>query len=76
MSRLTRIQVVSQGGRLVGVYVPPVNPPTDSRGPTARLVAGPGQKIKEIEIDLPVLKRAKEIDAFHALVRKKLKLRK
>jgi hypothetical protein len=75
MSRV-RIQVVSQGGRLVGVYVPPVNPPTDSKGPNARLVAGPGQKIRDIEIEVGPLARQKEIDAFHAAVRKKLRLRK
>jgi hypothetical protein len=76
VSRLTRVQVVSQGGRLVGVYVPPVSPPADSKAPTARLVAGPGQKIKEIEIEIGTLRRAKEVEAFHAVVRKKLKLRK
>jgi hypothetical protein len=76
MNRLKRIQVVSQRGRLVGVYVPPVNPPTDSKAPTARLVAGPGQKIQDLEIEVGALARRKEIDAFHALVRKKLRLRK
>jgi hypothetical protein len=75
MSRV-RIQVVSQGGRLVGVYVPPVSPPTDSKAPGARLVAGPGQKIRDIEIEVGSLARQKEIDAFHAVVRKKLRLRK
>ena len=76
MSRLTRIQVLSQRGRLIGVYVPPVTPPTDPRAPTPHVIAGPGQKVQDIEIALGSLARRKEIDAFHAVVRKKLRLRK
>jgi hypothetical protein len=76
MSRLMRIRVVSQRGRLVGIWVPPVSPPTDPKGPAASLVAGPGQKIHDIEIEVGTLARQKEIDAFHAVVRKKLRLRK
>jgi hypothetical protein len=76
MSRLMRIQVVSHRGRFVGVHVPPVNPPTDSKAPSARLVTGPGQKIQDLEIEVGTLARQKEIDAFHAAVRKKLRLRK
>lgn len=73
----TRIQVISQGGRLVGVYVPPVNPPSDPNAPTAYLRAGPRQKISEIEVEIAqAVKTPKEIHAFHAQVRKRLKLRK
>ena len=43
----------------------------------ATLRAGPKQKIVEAMVDVPaVLKEAKHVEAFHAAVRKKLKLRK
>ena len=72
-----RIKVLSERGRLIGVYVPPDSPPTDPRAPVARLAAGPAQKIHEIEVELAhAFRHAKEIDALHSLVRKKLKLRK
>lgn len=73
----TRIQVISQGGRLVGVYVPPP-PPSNPNAPVARLVPGRGQVVKELLIDVEVgaLRTHKHIETFHAEVRKKLKLRK
>jgi hypothetical protein len=74
----TRIQVLSQGGRLIGVYVPPVNPPTDSRAPTARLVAGPRQKLQEVAVELTeaTFRTTKHMNELHAALRKQLKLRK
>ena len=70
-----RVSVVTQAGKLVGVFVPP-QPVTDPRAPVARVVAGPKQKLFELELDVPaVLKRSKDIDAFHATVRKQLKSR-
>lgn len=73
MRNLQRVSVITQGGKIVGVYLPP-NPPTDSRAPIAYVVAGPKQTIRDIQVEVPaVLKRAKEIDAFHAAVRKQLK---
>ena len=74
----TRIQVLSQGGRLIGVYVPPQVPPTDPRQPKAALVAGPKQKLHEVAVELSQasLKTAKHIDDFHAALRKLLKLKK
>jgi hypothetical protein len=75
----TRIQVLSQGGRLIGVYVPPLNPPTDPRAPRAAMVAGPKQKLYEVavEIDVARLKDdAKHSADFHASLRKRLKLKK
>ena len=74
----TRIQVISQGGRLVGVYVPPVSPPSDPKAPAVYLRAGRGQKLWDVEVELTQAtpKTSKEVDAFHAHVRKKLKLRK
>jgi len=76
MRNLRRVSVISQGGKLVGVYIPP-EPPADPRAPHAAIVAGPRQKIHALEVEVPqALKRAKEVDAFHAALRKKLKLRK
>ena len=73
MRNLQRVSVLTQGGKVIGVYVPPA-PPADSRAPTAFLVAGPKQKLFELQVEVPaVLKRSKDIDAFHAAVRKKLK---
>jgi hypothetical protein len=73
---MKRVSVVTQGGKLVGVYVPPPSP-SDPKAPVVRLVAGPRQKIQEISIEAPArLARHEEVEAFHALVRKRLKLRK
>ena len=73
MRNLQRVSVLTQGGKVIGVYVPPA-PPTDLRAPTAQLVAGPKQQLYEVQVEVPaVLKRSKDIDAFHAAVRKKLK---
>ena len=72
MRNLQRVSVLTQGGKVIGVCVPPA-PPADSRAPTAFLVAGPKQKLFELQVEVPaVLKRSKDIDAFHAAVRKKL----
>jgi hypothetical protein len=76
MRNLQRVSVITQGGKLVGVYVPPA-PTSDPRAPIARLVAGPKQQLFEIQVEVPaVLKRSKDIDAFHAVVRKQLKARR
>ena len=74
----TRIQVLSQGGRLIGVYVPPQNPPTDPRTPKAALVAGPRQKLHEVAVEFSqtAMRTRKHIDDFHAALRKQLRLRK
>jgi hypothetical protein len=74
----TKIQVLSQGGRLIGVHIPPSNPGTDPRAPSARLVAGPKQKLHEVavEVDVARLKDAKHAADFHAALRKRLKLKK
>lgn len=72
---MQRVSVITQAGKVVGVYVPPP-PASDPRAPLARLVAGPRQQIHEVQIDVPaLLKRSKDIDAFHAAVRKELKKR-
>ena len=73
MKNLQKVSVLTEGGKVVGVYIPP-EPPADSRAPLACLVAGPKQKLFELQVEVPaVLKSSKDIDAFHAAVRKKLK---
>ena len=68
-----RVSVITQAGKVIGVFVPPP-PATDPRAPIARVVAGPKQKLFELEVDVPtLLKRSKDVDAFHAAVRKQLK---
>jgi hypothetical protein len=77
MSGPRRVRVVSQAGRLVGVHVPDDTPPADPKSPIARLVAGPKQKLHEIDVEVPVLPvTRKAVTAFHALIRRRLKLRK
>jgi len=73
MKYLRKVSVVTEGGKLVGVQIPP-EPSSDPRAPLATLVAGPKQKLFELQVEVPaVLKSSKDIDAFHAAVRKKLK---
>jgi hypothetical protein len=77
MKDLRRVSVITERGRLVGVYIAPDAPPRDPRAPVARVVAGPGQKMRELQIELPAaLEGPKQVEAFHAAVRRKLKLRK
>jgi hypothetical protein len=76
MRNLTRVSVVTQAGKVLGVYVPPP-PPSDSRAPIAYVVAGLRQSIIDVEVEVPaVLKREKDIKAFHAAVAKRLKGRR
>jgi hypothetical protein len=73
MKHLRKVSVITEGGKLVGVHIPP-EAPSDPRAPLAALVAGPKQKLRQIEIEVPLaLDSSKDIDAFHAAVRKLLK---
>lgn len=68
-----KLLVISEGGRIVGTQ-----PVTEQQGRprvSTALAAGPGQKLHELEIELPKrLKGAKEIEAFHQLVASRLEL--
>jgi hypothetical protein len=69
-----RLTVVTrEDGRLVGTA--PANPDPDDRspGPHARLVAGPGQRVEDIEIDVDadVVERH-DAAKLHARVREHL----
>lgn len=65
--------VITEDGRIVGTQ--PLTEPKGRPRVTAALQAGPGQKLHELEIELPKrLKGAKEIEAFHQLVASRLEL--
>jgi hypothetical protein len=75
VSRLSRIAVISEGGRLVGTQLLS-GEQTNAKGPTARVVAGPGQTVVETEIEVPAQFTADEtVEAFHQRVRTKTGLR-
>ena len=72
-----RVQVISQGGKLVAVHVPPTVPAPDPRAPKAYLRAGKGQFLHDLTVESAQLPRkASDLPAFQAQLRKKLKLRK
>ena len=73
---MTRVSVVTQGGKVLGVYIPPTQT-ADPRAPIAYLIAGRGQVVVDVEVAVPaVLEREKDIKAFHAAVAKQLKRRR
>lgn len=75
MNRVSRIAVISEGGRLIGTQVLAVEQ-ANSKAPMARVVAGPGQTIVETEIEMPLKFTADEtVEAFHDRVRTKTGLR-
>ena len=72
---MSKVTVVSEKGKLVGTWLPSQQPPTPGT-PVARLVAGPGQKLHEIEITGAELfhGRSKSEDLIK-MVKKQLKLK-
>ena len=75
MSATVRLVVISENGRLVGTHVPDGGR-RDPKGPSARIVAGPGQALHEVEIERPPdLSRIGAVDAFHELIRRKAGLK-
>jgi hypothetical protein len=70
-----KLLVITERGRVVGTQ--PVTASGASGPASARLRAGPGQKVHEIEVAaLGDLSTAKAIDAFHRLVAASLRPRK
>jgi hypothetical protein len=72
---MSKIIVISQKGKLVGTWIPP-QPAQDSSKAVAQVMAGPGQKMHELEV--------KDAEAYHQkgksaeltkLVKKQLKLK-
>jgi hypothetical protein len=70
-----KIHVISQRGKLVGTYIPQPMP-TDPKSPVCTPIAGPGQKLHEVEIaNAEAYYRERRSAELHKLVQKKLKLK-
>jgi hypothetical protein len=71
----TRVTVISQRGRLVATQIP-MPAPKNSAGPTARLVAGPGQRSHELELDdAEAYHTRAAVAELHHIVKRRLKLK-
>jgi len=76
MRNLKRVSVIVERGKLVGVFIPP-EAPSDAAAPRAQIVVEKPQVIRDIQVEVPaVMKHSKDVDAFHAAIRRKLKLKK
>jgi hypothetical protein len=72
---MSKVTVVSERGKLVGTWIPPQQPPQPS-APVTRLVAGPGQKLHEIEIkDAELFHSRSKSEDLIKMVKKQLKLK-
>ena len=65
--KVRRLLVITEGGRVVGTQVL-APPPRRAARSTAMLRAGPGQKMHELEIEVPGRLGAHEIQSFHELI--------
>jgi hypothetical protein len=71
---MSKITVISQKGRLVGTWIPPLS--TISGVPVSTPIAGTGQTLHEIEIEDPEsFVRRKALPELHDLVRRRLGLK-
>lgn len=77
MTTKRRVRVISEQGRLVGVFAAsPKQPGSAAGAPVAALRVGPGQEEHELEIDWPdEAQGASLTEALHARVKKALRLR-
>jgi hypothetical protein len=72
---MSKVTVVSEKGKLVGTWIPPQQPPQPG-APVTQLVAGPGQKLHEIEVkDAELFHSRGKSDDLVKLVKKQLKLK-
>ncbi len=72
---MSKVTVVSEKGKLVGTWIPPKQPPQPG-APVTHLVAGPGQKLHEIEIkDAELFHSRDKSEGLVKLVKKQLKLK-
>lgn len=70
-----KLIIISQRGKLVGAWLPPSRP-AESNAPEVTLVAGPGQRLHQIEVENPEgYAQRHAIPELHKLIRKKLKLK-
>jgi hypothetical protein len=71
---MSKITVISQRGKLVGVWLPPPGA-SDPNAPVSRPVGGPGQKVHDLEVgDVAAYHDRSKATELAKLVRKKLKL--
>jgi hypothetical protein len=71
---VSKITVISQRGKLVGVWLPPPEV-SDPQTPVSRPLAGSGQKVRDLEVgDLAMYRDASKAIELTKLVKKKLKL--
>ena len=72
---MSKVTVISEKGKLVGTWIPP-QPAPQPGSPVTRLLAGPGQKLQEIEIeDAELFHTRAKSDELIKLVKKQLKLK-
>jgi hypothetical protein len=66
-----KVTVISQRGKLVGVWLPPKE--ASPNAPLCRPVGGPGQKLHDLEVAEVAVDRSRATE-LAKLVKKKLKL--
>jgi hypothetical protein len=75
---INRVVVISSRGKMVGFWLPdfPGTQPPVSDAPRANVVAGPGQRLHEIELEDPkgYIQR-RNMPELHKLLKKRLKLK-
>ena len=73
---MKKVLVITERGRIVGTQVVS-DPPAGQRPASAGLRAGPGQKLHHLEVEAPtVFASAKEMQAFHDSLARRLKPKK
>ena len=73
---MSKLLVITERGRVVGTQVV-IDPPAGQPAASAGLLAGPGQKLHELEVELPgKLASPREIQSFHETVARRLRSRK
>jgi hypothetical protein len=68
----TKIMVISEAGKLVGTHVAAPGG-SEGKGPVAQVVPGPGQVVREIEVDFEVptkFANPEAVRGFHEKVRR------
>lgn len=72
---MSKVTVVSEKGKLVGTWIPPRQAPQPG-SPVTALVAGPGQKLHEIEVkDAELFHTRSKSEDLIKMVKKQLKLK-
>jgi hypothetical protein len=75
MSTVRRVRVISEGGRVIGIFAA-YPPDAKSGAPVGQLRAGPGQREHDIDVEWPAEGKPAAIsEALHAQVRKALQLK-